>query len=370
MELEKFLRGHPNDYEEILTQPPYCLKISHDDPYVLFKYNQLASEFSLPLVREARGVIFRPYGKGLFMCVRRAFDKFFNYGESNSATLDLSYLVVQEKVDGSLMSIWWDNGWHLSTNGSIDAYKTPTNSLKYKTFGDLFVRALKTYGYESLEDFCYDFAPERTYTFELCTEENQVVIPYNGFHIFYLGERENHFGLEFFDDNFALRKGIEMPKYYQMTSLEEVIEVAQKLPWDEEGFVVRDCHWNRVKVKSLKWLEAHYALNNGQMSWRRLIDVVLLGEENEFLTFGQKYRESIEKIHLQMNQLEELAVNTLAELRNFEYGSRAEWASAVSLIENPTVRAYCFANYDKRISWKDYTMKWDSNRWERVLNLE
>lgn len=368
-DLAKFLYTHPHDYEEILSKPPYCLKISHDGPYVLFKYNQLDSDFSIPLVQEARGIIFRQYGES-FMCVRRAFDKFFNYGEPNCAQLDLSGIVVQEKVDGSLMSVWWDDGWHLSTNGSIDAYKTPTNSPAYKTFGDLFDRALQEYGYKSFAQFCNDFAPERTYTFELCTEENQVVIPYEGFHIFYLGERENYFGLEFFDNDFASRKGIEAPKYYSMTSIEEVVEVAQKLSWNEEGFVVRDRRWNRAKVKSLKWLEAHYALNNGQMSWFRLIDVVLHGEEDEFLVFGQKYREYIEKIHLRMNQLEELATKTLAELRCFDYGSRAEWASAVKLVEDPSVRAFCFANYGQEISWKDYTKTWDTYRWERVLQMD
>ena len=57
-ELGLFCATHDN-WAELLIQEPYNLKISEDGPYVLFKYNQLSSDFSNPIVREARGIIFR-----------------------------------------------------------------------------------------------------------------------------------------------------------------------------------------------------------------------------------------------------------------------------------------------------------------------
>ena len=72
--LLEFIQNNLNDWEEKLSSDPYNLKISRDGPYVMFKYNQFSSDFSNPIVREARGIIFR---EDNWKCVRRAFDKFF-----------------------------------------------------------------------------------------------------------------------------------------------------------------------------------------------------------------------------------------------------------------------------------------------------
>ena len=57
-ELGLFCYMHDN-WRELLTQEPYNLKISEDGPYVMFKYDQIRSDFNNPIVREARGIIFR-----------------------------------------------------------------------------------------------------------------------------------------------------------------------------------------------------------------------------------------------------------------------------------------------------------------------
>ena len=58
LKLLEFILNH-NNWEELLTKDPYNLKINRDNGYIIFKYNQLCSDFSLPEVREARGIIFR-----------------------------------------------------------------------------------------------------------------------------------------------------------------------------------------------------------------------------------------------------------------------------------------------------------------------
>ena len=80
LNLEKFIKEHPN-WEELLTTDPYNLKVSRDDGYIMFKYNQLCSDFSLSEVKEARGIIFR---EADWKCVCHPFDKFMNAGEANS----------------------------------------------------------------------------------------------------------------------------------------------------------------------------------------------------------------------------------------------------------------------------------------------
>ena len=113
-ELGKFCKGHI-DWQELLTQEPYCLKIKEDGPYTMFSYDQIRSDFNIKLVREARGIIFRTGEWKQPVCW--AFNKFGNYGESYAPEIDWETAFVTEKVDGSLMKVWWDGNWHISTNG-------------------------------------------------------------------------------------------------------------------------------------------------------------------------------------------------------------------------------------------------------------
>lgn len=73
MELQKFLMEHKDDWEEVLDKEPYCLKWNKWKGFVSFKYNQIRSDFSNPIVREARGAVFV---EGTWECASRAFDKF------------------------------------------------------------------------------------------------------------------------------------------------------------------------------------------------------------------------------------------------------------------------------------------------------
>ena len=82
--LQTTLRTHSN-WREILCKDPYNLKWQEDGDYILFSYNQLSSDFSIPLVREARGIIFE---KNTYEIVCRPFTKFANYGESYAAKVD------------------------------------------------------------------------------------------------------------------------------------------------------------------------------------------------------------------------------------------------------------------------------------------
>ena len=51
-----FIREHDN-WEELLSSPPYSLSIKRKDTRILFKYSQIDSDFSLEIDREARGLI-------------------------------------------------------------------------------------------------------------------------------------------------------------------------------------------------------------------------------------------------------------------------------------------------------------------------
>ena len=109
LELQKFMQEHDN-WAELLATEPYNLKISYYEKLVMFKYNQLTADFSIPLVREARGIILER--KPPYRVVCWPFEKFFNYGEDHAAQINWSTASVQEKIDGSLMKCYfWDGEW-------------------------------------------------------------------------------------------------------------------------------------------------------------------------------------------------------------------------------------------------------------------
>lgn len=298
LELVKFLKEHPDDWEDLLTQAPYYLHIKKGDGpnegAVLFKYDQFNSDFYNPIVQEARGIILDQLDG--WRVIRMSFRKFFNYGQPEAADIDWSTARVQEKEDGSLMSIsWWPrrNMYLISTNGTIDAFRTkvcsPTASFldsgdDAPTFADLFMEGLarSPVGHLHLYEI---FRKGYTYTFELCSPLNKVVVDWKETTLFHLATRNNE-TLEEEDEDI----GIQKPKEFPLHSFDAVVEAAQKInriesdTVEHEGFVVVDGNWNRVKIKSPLYVSAAYIAGN-DLSLKRALGIIICNEEEEFISY-------------------------------------------------------------------------------------
>lgn len=359
LELRDFILSHDN-WEELLTTDPYNLKISRDGDYIMFKYNQLSSDFTIPLVREARGIIFR---ESDWECVSHAFNKFGNWGENYCPNIDWRTASVQEKVDGSLIKFWYDNGWHISTNGTIDAFKAELNDVKYPTFGALVEDAMPmSWGaWEEIAD------PKCTYMFELVSPYNRVVIPYEETKLYFLGMRDMEDGGEWNPEDSDMSYAFEMPKRCPLHSLEDVQRAANALPWDEEGYVVCDANFNRVKIKSGAYVMAHYARNNGVVNTERLVQIILDGEQEEFLTYASDYTDELKKVGKAMCEIGYKAFDKLREIFNMkEFETRGAYAREV--MKCPMyMKDFLFHCFDSRIFW-DYAKSWDTNKWVKAIN--
>lgn len=369
---EKFIKEHDN-WEELLTTEPYNLKISRDDGYILFKYNQLSSDFSIPEVKEARGIIFR---ESDMKCVCHPFDKFMNAEEPQSDLnkIDWSTASVQEKLDGSLMKIWYDNGWHLSTNGTINAFKAPIEStINYKSFGDLFVAALPLDYEVFTEILCKDYC----YMFELVSPDNRVVIKYPKPKVYLLGVRDMTTHQEYNPEGFNfLRNHLDIPKRYSLSSYEEVCAAAELLNEDisnitDEGFVVcctkytENGSFLRVKIKSFKYVSVSRLGNNGVITWERLLNVILDNEVNEFLAYLPDYKERIDllKSHMQLfrNDIETI----VAKLDPESFANRKEYAEKVK--EFPAHKQQFLFKYDRLADTFDNLT---AAKWKQILQTE
>lgn len=295
LEIMNFMREHP-DWEFLIAQEPYYLKTVWDGNYCLIKYNQLASDFSIKMVRECRGIIFYAEEDGTMTPVCIPFFKFGNYGEAYVEDIDWTSARVQEKVDGSLIKVWWHKGWHISTNNTINAAKafTAVEGISYK---DKVIEAFEKIA--SLEEVEEALHPDYTYMFELVSPDTRVVIPYEETKLYYLGCRNN---LTFEEDwgrgyeDCCGKLYMEKPRFYRLFSLNDCIRYAQDMTKDEEGFVVVDANWNRVKIKSPEYLIAHKVRNNNIITLKNVVTMIMEDTIDDFLAYAEDYKYFVQNI--------------------------------------------------------------------------
>ncbi|MBQ4564132.1 MAG: hypothetical protein IJA58_06605, partial [Lachnospiraceae bacterium] len=326
-----------DDWEARITQPPFFVNVKHDGEYVLLKYQQLNSDMNMLIVQESRGSIFRRDADGRWRYVCRPFDKFFNVGESQADQIDWSTARVLQKVDGSLIKLWYDEGeWHLSTNGMIDAFKSSVPESGYR-FGDVFNRALGM-DFRVLGDY---LDPDYTYLFELTSPDTKLVIPYpDG--VWYLSRRHTESGVEEFDR--PELPGVKLPKQFFLNRLEDVLSVVSGMSKEEEGVVVNDARSHRIKIKSPEYLLAAHLMNNKMISNRNLVTYMQEGKIDDFLAYCPRYQEHVQDI-LDCFQNKCASLDALWEkYRDMASLPRGEFAK---LIERESDKNYLFVQYDR-----------------------
>lgn len=302
LKIQEFILAHDN-WRELLADAPYNLKISEDDGYVLFKYNQIASDFNEEICKEARGLILDTQDN--FRVVRYAFKKFFNVDEGFAAHLDWDTAVATEKIDGSIMSVWFARGkWHLSTNGTIDAFKAELNGVgPYKTFGELFESVLPLSRFSEFSNIL----AHQCYTFELVSPYNKVVIDYPETKVYLLSIRNMNTLVEHPLDEvaeFANRFNFTMPQFYYMNDEAGFRRLVEQMPEGHEGIVVRDENGERVKIKTLLYFEMHRAKNNGVITLERIVDLIRANDHYEFLSYFPEYQSVFDDIKRQIDHSE------------------------------------------------------------------
>lgn len=307
----EFIKENNKDWKELLSQAPYSLIIKEDDSYYLLKYNQLESDMSNEIVKECRGLII---DKQTLTPKALSFLKFFNIEEPNADRISWSKCRVQEKVDGSKILVWFDkNKWNISTSGNLDAFKTNVGDLGF-TYGDLFEEGVKNAGLD-LNKFFNLLNPKYCYTFELISPKSRIVIAYKKTEIRFIGLRD----VDSFDEvdpdiESSICQIIKRPKEFPIHSMSECIDRANKLGLTQEGFVVVDYKWRRVKVKSPLYIQAHYLKNNSVQSQSRLLDIIESNEKDEFLSYFPEWTDKIKEIEEKYNNFKNNVIKDIKEL--------------------------------------------------------
>lgn len=360
LKIVDFIKAHSN-WEELLASSPYNLTIKRDGKLILFKYNQINSDFNEEICREARGLILE---EGTWKVVRFAFKKFFNLGESFAAKIDWDSAVGNEKLDGSIISVFfYDGQWHLSTNSTIDAFKAPLAGVgPYKTFGDLFESVLPLSRFSEFSNIL----AHQCYTFELVSPYNKIVIDYPETKVYLLSVRDMQTLVEHNLDQveeFAARFGFTVPQRYYLNNEADYRKVVEQMPEGHEGIVVRDAKGERVKIKTLLYFEMHRAKNNGVITLERIVDLIRANDHHEFLSYFPEYTSMFDDVKHQIDRaegVEDKIRQDVALWKNehpFEEGDRTarKWF-AQDYGKNKYAPLY-FAEYDGRLANAVATME-------------
>lgn len=241
---------------------------------VHLKYNQIESPMHEPIVQECRGLILDVAND--WVVVAFPFHKFFNAGEPLAVDVDWSTARVQEKLDGSLMTLYrYDDAWQVSSSGLPDA-AGPVKTIG-GTFADLFWNTWNTLKMRLPEPGC-------CYMFELMTPMNRIVVQHREPKLVLIGVRDLTTLKELPVEPVAERHGWSAVRSLPLSTCEQCIEAAKALdPMSAEGFVVVDADFRRVKIKSPRYVAIAHAIDHA--SPRRMLELVRSNESAEYLAY-------------------------------------------------------------------------------------
>jgi len=317
LNVQKFLREVPGGLIR-LQEPPYNLKVRPHPEFanlVSFCYDQIDSPKADPIVLECRGLILDSQDN--WNVVAFPFTRFFNDGEFQAAKIDWNTARVYEKVDGTLIIMYWYEGkWRIATRGSPNASGSvgffpwiENGSTVPLTYERLFWRSAEHW-LKGLSK-SGEFDSTCTYMWELTSPLNRVVCDYteigpvgqcidgnnklvwvdteidntgyahDGSRITLIGIRNN---ITFKEYDIKYSDAHYKAKYFPLRDLQEVITAASKLnPLRQEGFVVVDGDYNRVKIKSPVYVAFHH-LRDGNPR-KRLMEIIQSGEKEEMMAY-------------------------------------------------------------------------------------
>jgi len=286
--IQNYLRTHGLEK----TIKDFSLKTREYEGKILFKYDQLVSPtiMALPEMQDCRGIILE---KNTWDVMSLAFRKFFNAEESNAAKIDWNTAKVLEKLDGTMIQVYWDwyeEKWFAATTGTAEG-EGEVNNKNGTTFNDLFWDTLNN---KYIFNECL-LNKDLIYVFELTTPYNIVVKPHGESSATLLTVRNRETLVELSGKDLqmvAISLGVPLVKSFDInaSNIGHLLKTFEGMPWSEEGYVVRDGNDNRVKVKNPAYVAVHHL--KGKTAEHNILTIVKTNEIEEFAaTFPERTEE-------------------------------------------------------------------------------
>lgn len=305
----------------------------YDEGLIVLNYDQIESTKSHPIVMECRALILDKD----FNVVSRSFDRFFNIGEcpDTQSHIDMNKACCYDKVDGSLIKLYnWKGTWYIATRGTAFA-ESGVNGFDL-TFADLVVKALGIQ-HDNLQSTLSGLNPDITYICEVTSMENRVVTRYSGYQLHYLAARCNKTFA--YVDAASHLKGlnIQFPAKYSFETTEACIEMAKNLKELREGYVLYQDGKPVAKIKSPAYCAVHLLRGEG-LNPKRIAELVLTGEQDEYLAYFPEDAEHIQPYVETLNRL--MAAIEDCWLQNKDRETQKDFALAVKDFQYSAVLFY------------------------------
>jgi hypothetical protein len=341
--IRALITQRPSDWLQHL-EDHYKIKVVRDEGLVSLKYNQIESPMHEPIVQECRGMVIQ---EATGRILAHSYNKFWNHGESLADEIDWHTARVLEKLDGSLMQLWWDSDaemWRVSSSGHPTAGGSFGSDARTfaVAFWDNFKALDMRLPYRLVDQAC-------TFMFELCDTPNRIVVRHDKPRIVLHGARDVQTGSEL---NHEQLRGVatslnwELVKSYPIGSIADCLTAAEALdPVQTEGFVVVDANFHRVKIKSPRYVALHHL--KGEFSPRRAVELWQTGEASELLTHFPEMEPQIVPVHEKLNSF---AAKALAAAENASSRSTDRKSYAV-LVKDEPWSSVCFKLLSHQTPW-------------------
>ena len=250
------------------------------------------------ITRVARGLILDRKARCI---VATPFEKFFNLGESNERPTPTGVFEAEEKLDGSMITVFKYNGsWRTATKGSLDSDQA--------RMAQRFIDPAKL---DKVGGTCL---------FELVGPSNKIVVNYPKDELRLIGHY-NDIGFESptgREDAIAGFLGVLRPKAFKAISLAQLVAYVDRLPADEEGFVVLWEDGTRLKIKGAEYLKLHRLISG--LSPLSVWDIMQTGNPEAFR------RELPEEFWADFDSIHTILASQLANIIRETEEIAAEWA--------------------------------------------
>lgn len=306
---------YPRLYEK------YRIGAVEDSGLVSLKYNQIESPMHEPIVQECRGMV---VDLDTRQVVCHPYNKFWNLGESLAAPIDWGTARVQDKLDGSLMLLYFHGGqWQVASSGSPRA--GGSYGVEAIKFADKFWQVFYANGMILPETGSEDVG----FFFELCAPDNRIVVVYEQAALILHGARDRVTENEMSRgdlEKFAARHFWPIVNEHPLRTPEEVDAAVKALdPVKSEGFIVVDDRCRRVKIKSPRYVALHHLRDRTTPS--AVIALWKAGEVDELLSYFPEHRANVTAM---VCRLETACRDAFEAYRaNRDAPTRREYAEAV-----------------------------------------
>lgn len=317
IEIQKFILD--NGLAALETKAVKVIRSKVHPELILCKYDMIDSPLADTVVQQARGIILNEANSYTPVC--RPFDKFFNHHEILAAKLDYESVKFTHKLDGSMCSLYfYNNRWNVSTSGNPDAGGNVDGS--GITFSELFWQTFEASHMKLPADQAL------TYIFELTSALNRIVVRYDTPQLTLIGVRNTLTGKETDVYEHVDSTGIN----YRVPMLVDVMSNAEGLlanaelrirdfdPVQLEGLVATDKYFNRLKLKSPKYVRLHHILGNQKFPTdSSLLDIIIDGESAEIKAYFPEWAARLTRLESAVHSFKSVVKNSYRKCFRLAY---------------------------------------------------